>query len=117
MPNYIENIFLLISKTPSKIKSIKKSLTDYCGSCELNVIYENDECMKLKFSVSHSVKVYDFVHSHLKEHDDIWIKYEWYNENGTAGLIVGGMLNDVKEPLKQLIWSEPSIDGYLHLQK
>lgn len=116
MPNFIENTLMLISQNHSRLKSIKTTLTNFCASCDLNIIHENSRCIEIKFSVPHSVKVHKFVYDLLKTHDDIWIKYEWYNENGTAGLIVGGMLNDAKEPLKQLIWSEPSIDGYLHLQ-
>ena len=47
----------------------------------------------------------------LDKYDKCWIKNEWIEEGGTAGVYVGGYLNGSKVETKSLEWIDLTIEA------
>jgi len=58
---------------------------------------------------------YEWLESLLKKYPDCWIKNEWSEEGGLAGVWIGFIDKNNEEVIKELTWDDICIEGKLYL--
>lgn len=50
----------------------------------------------------------------LEQYSSLWIKNTWCEEGGYAGVIVGGKLYGIRQPLQDITWNDVPIEDEFH---
>ena len=115
MPNDCTNIITIICKNQENLsKFIENELQTI-----KNYNSENHEIVKILKQGKYGIILnlwsawkpdYEWLESLLKKYEDFWIKNEWHEEGGLAGVWVGFTREDNEIDIKHLTWSDLSIE-------
>ena len=124
MPNMCSNLITITFKNEEVLDElVKNELQIYDGnkyiySETVNMIKRG--CLGIIFEVNTShIPPYEWLVSLLENYPDCWVKNEWYEEGGIAGIWIGFINIDNNEPLIQdFSWNDLSIEAkhYLFLE-
>ncbi len=115
MPNDCNNIITIICKNQDNLhnfiqndlQEIKNYNSEYN---EIIRILKQGKCGIIFKLWSAWNPDYEFLESLLKKYPDFWVKNEWHEEGGMAGVWVGFTKEDNKIDIQRLTWSDLSIE-------
>lgn len=60
---------------------------------------------------------YEWLESLLDKYPNCWVKNEWWEEGGFAGVWIGYVTNSNEKDIKQLTWNDICLEGKVFLFK
>jgi hypothetical protein len=101
------NMQMLDSFIESDLQAIEEHNTKYH---EVLKVYKRGKCgivFKLWSRWAPDVKWFETI---LENYPEFWIKNEWSEEGGMAGVWIGFMINDNQQSIESLTWRDLSIE-------
>lgn len=123
MPNDCTNIITIICKNQeilynfieNELQTIKNNNSEYN---EIVKILKQGKYGLVFKLLSAWMPDYEFLESLLKKYPEFWIKNEWHEEGGIAGVWIGYTTENNNIDIKKLTWSDLSIEEkYYYLEQ
>jgi len=115
MPNDCWNNLTIISHNNKN--QLKNLYEEELKDKKKNIIYKGSRGIKIEVW-SPNEPNYKWLESLLEKYDECWVKNEWHEEGGKAGVWIGGKLYETKIEIKSMSWEDLTIEGqYYYFKK
>ena len=113
MPNDCWNNMVFISQdNPEELTELFKEIeSKNPPKDKLEINYKGKNGIKFKLWSAWGADN-EWLKGLVAKYPNCWIKNDWYEEGGGAGLFIGGFLNRKKQETIILEWDELPIEGY-----
>jgi len=112
MPNDCTNEFTIAShENPDQLNTlIGREFNDFGEQMEIRRRWSHGISFKL---ITAWEPDFEFLERLLNNYHECWVKNEWWEEGGRAGVWVGGTLyNGEKREIQRMEWKDMCIEGY-----